>query len=231
MKMKFGARFICVVGAVLALQAPTGATSEEAAILQMTPAQILKPADLTPKELDYYQKLTEPDLAKMFITTRSYVRLCQQVIDRKLPASRLPDKPTGFSVKYLLPGEANVINQAIAASIIAGQAGDNAASAKMAALQMTSAQMLKPADLSPKELDYYKKLTDPAAAKMFIETRSYVRLCQQEVDHQLPPLQLPDKPLGFSRIYLLPGEEAVVNQAASDSLAALLRVRLQQGKD
>jgi hypothetical protein len=52
--------------------------------------------------------------------------LCQQVIDRKLPAEQLPDKPLGFSAKYLLAGEATLINTAISESIIAEVKADRA---------------------------------------------------------------------------------------------------------
>jgi hypothetical protein len=43
--------------------------------------------------------------------------------------------------------------------------------------QLTPAQTVKPADFTATEHDYYQKL-DAAAAKSFIATRSYVRLCQ-----------------------------------------------------
>jgi hypothetical protein len=86
----------------------------------------VNPANLTEKESAYYQKLTDPVVAKNFLVTRSYVRLCQQVIDHKLPAIQLPDKPLGFSVRYLLPGEATLINTALSESIIAGVKADQA---------------------------------------------------------------------------------------------------------
>ena len=194
--------------------------------LQLTPAQTVKPADFTPTERDYYQKLNAA-AAKSFIATRSYVRLCQQVLERKLPALQLPDKPAGFTVKYLLPGEPNVINRALAAYVVAKQNPNSAASATAAPLEMTSAQILKSADLTPKELDYYNKLTNPSAAKAFIETRSYVRLTRKVVAHEMPAAQLPDKPLGFSRSYLLTGEEAVVDQAIAASLTVLMQQKLR----
>ncbi len=193
---------------------------------QLTSAQTVKPADFTPTERDYYQKL-DAAAAKSFIATRSYVRLCQQVLDRKLPALHLPEKPADFTVKYLLPGEANVINRALAEYVVAQQSPDHAAPSRAAALEMTQAQILKPAGLSPKELSYFKTLSDPAKAKMFIETRSYVRLTQDVVANRMPAAQLPDKPLGFTRIYLLPGEEAVVNKAVAASLAALMKQNLR----
>lgn len=85
----------------------------------LTPDQIVKTSNLTQQEIDYYQKLSDPVMAKNFLLTRSYVRLCQQVIDHRLPAVQLPDKPLGFSVRFLLPGEATLINTAISDSIIA----------------------------------------------------------------------------------------------------------------
>ena len=85
----------------------------------LTDRQMIKPAELTQKKADYYQKLTDPEIARNFLITRSFVRLCQQVIDRKLPPRELPDKPLGFSARYLLAGEATMINSAISESLAA----------------------------------------------------------------------------------------------------------------
>jgi hypothetical protein len=120
--MKFATKYLFVVSIGLLFWAPTDASLAQA----LTPAQIVKPADLTAQESAYYQKLTDQEVKKNFIETRSYVRLCQQVLDHRLPAAQLPDKPLGFSVRYLLAGEANVINSAIAESIIAGAKEDRA---------------------------------------------------------------------------------------------------------
>ncbi|MGB9116115.1 hypothetical protein [Bradyrhizobium sp.] len=192
---------------------------------QLTAAQTVKPADFSPTERDYYQKL-DAAAANSFIATRSYVRLCQQVLDHKLPALQLPDKPAGFTVKYLLPEDPNVINRALAAYVVAKQNPNHAASGPKAALEMTPAQILKSAELTGEELTYYKTLTEPAMVTNFILTRSYARLAQKVIDHKMPALQLPDKPLGFTRNYLLPGEEAVINKAIGASLAALMKKRL-----
>jgi hypothetical protein len=178
----------------------------------MRAAQLLTPANLTAEELAYYKQLSDPDDVRRFIVTRSYERLCQQVIDRKLPPSQLPDKPADFTVKYLLPAEPNVINRALALSI----------NPKAVFVEMTAAQLLQPADFTPTELAYYRTLTD-GAAERFVETRSYVRLCKLVVDNKLPAAQLPDMPLGFVYGYLLPGEQAVIGQAITASVAAEVR--------
>ena len=102
------------------------ASIDAASAQELSTSQILKPAEMTEQETAYYQKLTDPQIKKNFIETRSYVRLCQQVVDHRLPAVQLPDKPLGFSVRYLLPGEANLINKAIAENIIAGTKEDRA---------------------------------------------------------------------------------------------------------
>ena len=98
--------------------------------------------------------------------------------------------------------------------------------AKSGGLQLTAMQTLSPADFTQIEQDYFQKL-DGSAAKNFIATRSYVRICQKVVDHKLPALQLPDKPLGFSSNYLLPGEEVVINKAIEASLVALMKKELR----
>ena len=69
-------------------------------------------------------------------------------------------------------------------------------------LPLTPAQTLRPADLTPVEMDQYRTL-DPAAAKDFIATRSYVRLCSRVVDGTLPAMQLPARPAGFKADDLL----------------------------
>ena len=118
--MSVGAKYFWAVTVGLVFLTSTGPAGAN----ELTPAQIVKPADLTEQESTYYQKLTDPLVAKNFLETRSYVRLCQQVVDHKVPAIQLPDKPLGFSVRYLLPGEANLINKAISDSIIAGIEAD-----------------------------------------------------------------------------------------------------------
>jgi hypothetical protein len=115
-------RIFTFMVAVFALSTSIGPSPAQT----LSSSQIVKPADLTQKEGDYYRTLSDPEVAKNFLLTRSYVRLCQQVIDHKLPATELPDKPLGFSVRYLLPGEATLINAAISESIIAGVKADQA---------------------------------------------------------------------------------------------------------
>jgi hypothetical protein len=120
--MNVGGKWFWAVSFGLAFLISIGPASAQV----LTPAQIVKPADLTEKESAYYQKLTDPLVAKNFLETRSYVRLCQKIIDHKMPAIQLPDKPPGFSVRYILPGEAQLINKAIAENIIAGMKEDRA---------------------------------------------------------------------------------------------------------
>jgi hypothetical protein len=115
-------RIFTFLVAAFALSTSIGPTPAQT----LSSSQIVKPAELTQKEGDYYRTLSDPEVAKNFLLTRSYVRLCQQVIDHKLPAIQLPDKPLGFSVRYLLPWEATLINAAISESIVAGVKADQA---------------------------------------------------------------------------------------------------------
>src|SRR5262249_15132709 len=85
----------------------------------LAPSQLVNPADLTKDEADFYGTLKDPDEARAFIVTRSYVRLCQAVIDKKSPAAGLPPRPSAFKVAYMLPGEAEMINDAIGESVVA----------------------------------------------------------------------------------------------------------------
>jgi hypothetical protein len=152
------------------------------------------------------------------------VRVCLSVDQYKTPALQLPDRPTGFSVKYLLPTDPNVINRALAFYLIAKN--NPAEAAYPHVLELTDAQRLKPDDLDAQELAEFKMLSGEDAAD-FLETRSYVRVCRQYLDRKLPKADLPDKPLGFNPRYLLSGEKAVVNDAISQSLAGSLEAVLK----
>jgi hypothetical protein len=96
----------------LALQIST-ALAQTAAGNELAPSQIIKVTDMTAEERAYYNNATDPVVKKNFIITRSYVRLAQKVVDKKMPASQFPaSRPKGFSVAYLLPDDPSVINQA-----------------------------------------------------------------------------------------------------------------------
>src|SRR5947209_3200991 len=80
--MKIAAKYLFVVTSGLLFWTSIDAASAQ----ELTPAQIVKPADLTEKESAYYQQLTDVQVKKNFLETRSYARLCQQVVDHRLPA-------------------------------------------------------------------------------------------------------------------------------------------------
>jgi hypothetical protein len=82
----------------------------------MAPEQMMSPADMTSDERDFYRTLNDSD-AKNFIVTRSYVRLCQQVMAHKLPPLALPPKPAGFRTAYLLPEDPSVIDEAMGENV------------------------------------------------------------------------------------------------------------------
>src|SRR6185437_5127430 len=86
--------------------------------LQMSQEQMITPAEFTPDEAKFYQTL-DPAAQHDFIATRSFVRISQQVTDGLLPPSQLPDRPAGFSAKYLLSGESFDINNALADELTA----------------------------------------------------------------------------------------------------------------
>jgi hypothetical protein len=86
-------------------------------------------------------------------------------------------------------------------------------------VDMTAAQMIKPGDMTPDELAYYKTI-GPVEAKRFVATRSYVRICQQVVDHKIPALMLPKRPPGFTMIYVLQPEKKILDDALKDYLIA-----------
>lgn len=87
---------------------------------ELAAAQLITPADMTPVELDYYNKAADLQVKKNFIITRSYVRLAQKVVAKTLAVDAFPMvKPNGFSVQYLLPDDPPVINQALGLALAA----------------------------------------------------------------------------------------------------------------
>jgi hypothetical protein len=114
MSKRFGLNLLLIVLVNVGLQAATIAASNNARADELDRSQLVTPADLTAIELDYYNKATDPEVKKNFIITRSYVRIAQKVVDKKIPPEAFPvTKPAGFSVQYLLPDDAHVINEAL----------------------------------------------------------------------------------------------------------------------
>lgn len=114
MSKRFGLNLLLIVLVSDGLQAATIAASNSAGGVELARSQLVTPADLTPIELDYYNKATDPEVKKNFIITRSYVRIAQKVVDKKIPPEAFPvTKPAGFSVQYLLPDDSHVINEAL----------------------------------------------------------------------------------------------------------------------
>lgn len=84
------------------------------------PGFALTPGDLTPGEQQLYQKVqANPTAAKNFLAARDYVRKAKSVVDGAAPPSSLPSKPQGFSSRYLLAGDADIIDQAVTLSVAA----------------------------------------------------------------------------------------------------------------
>lgn len=73
----------------------------------------LTPSQLTPSEKATYASLkNQPDEAAAFLATRDYVRLCQKVVNKSMPAIRLTDIPDNYSDKYVSPAEASAVDKA-----------------------------------------------------------------------------------------------------------------------
>src|ERR1700757_4086168 len=84
-----------------------------------TAAFALSPSDLTPpmtsQESAYYETIKDdPTAGESFLVTRDYVRKAEAVVNGSLAAASFPpQKPKGFTVKYLLPDDPAVINKAL----------------------------------------------------------------------------------------------------------------------
>ena len=84
-------------------------------------ALALTDADLTPSEQQLLAsvKTNNPADAPNFMIARAYVRMAQAALKDPSAALNFHSKPAGFSVRYLLPGDAETINQAVTANIAA----------------------------------------------------------------------------------------------------------------
>ncbi len=215
MRLEPSVRLLAALAGLLAVSlcaAPAKAQADAAH--PMSAAQTIAPADLAPDEVAFYQTL-DPSAAHDFLVTRSWYRLCRQVVEHRLPAAQLPDKPAGFSVKYLQPTDPNYINRALGMQL-GGDAPGGAA-------EMTAAQLLQPAAFSPAEQAVWSGLTDTDHRRMFIATRSYLRLCRKVLDHSMPAADLPLKPLDYYPHYISPDEKAQIGQAVTASIVALAK--------
>jgi hypothetical protein len=216
-------RFRRTTVALLALVFGLGAhalAQTAARVVPMTAAQMIAPPDLTSVEANFYKTLDEA-AAKEFLITRSWFRLCVQVIKHNLPALQLPDKPAGFNVKYLLPTDPNYINRAMGMRL----AEETSPNLPPLVPEMSPAQTLAPSALTLNEQAKYQMLADPAQRKNFIETRSYIRLCRAVLDHKMAAAKLPLTPLGYDPAYLF---EEGDNKAAADAQKLLLQALTPQ---
>jgi hypothetical protein len=191
-------------------------------VVPMAASQIITPKDFTPVEADYFKTL-DGDAAKAFLVTRSWVRLAVAVVEGRLPALQFPDKPTSFSIKYLLPTDANYINRAIGMSIHDEQFPGQ----PYLAHDMTPAQLLSASDLNSAEQSKFQTLTSESDRKNFLQTRSYIRLCRAVVSHSMQPETLPLTPLGYDRAYLVDDDADVAKQALALSLQTSMSATLK----
>lgn len=206
--MGFGTSMrIVAAAAVITLQSP-GARAQ-ADPPAMSPTQIIGANQLTPDEADFYRTL-DPAAQQDFLITRSWYRLCRAVVEHRLAIAKLPDKPAQFKAKYLQPTDVNYINRAITMQV----SGD------VEFREMTAAQILDPASFTPAEQTVWNGIADPVRRKQFIMTRSYLRLCQQVLDHATPAADLPDKPLDFVSAYVSPAERTQIDQAVQAAILA-----------
>ena len=84
--------------------------SEKHGAPEMTEAQMITPAQMDAQELAFYNRITDPRQKDEFIKTRSYIRLCKQVLAKTLPVAQMIEKPLGFSTAYELPGDEDIAN-------------------------------------------------------------------------------------------------------------------------
>ena len=77
-------------------------------------------------------------------------------------------------------------------------------------------------DLTSDERQAYQAVqADPTAARNFLATRDYMRKAKAVVGGSLAASQLPAKPKGFNSRYLLAGDEDIIDQAVTLSVAAM----------
>lgn len=208
---------IVAVAAVFMFQSPGARAQADSPPMSAT--QIIGANQLTPDEANFYRTL-DPAAQQDFLITRSWYRLCREVVEHRLAIAQLPDKPAQFKAKYLQPTDVNYINRAITMQV----SGD------VEFREMIAAQMLDPASFTPAEQTVWNGLADPIRRKQFIVTRSYLRLCQQVLDHAAPAAELPDKPLDFVSAYISPAERTQIDQAIQAAILAEIPDESHKGK-
>lgn len=93
------------------------AAAAPASAAKLTVAQLSKA-----EKAQYQTLLGQPDaqeLVESFLETRGFLRDCQSVLDRKLPAAQLPFKPERFTDEYVSEAEKKTIRTAQYLSLIA----------------------------------------------------------------------------------------------------------------
>ncbi len=90
-------------------------------IAPSTYAFALTEADLSSPERQLLAAVKEKSPADVgdFLLAREYVRQAREALNDPAAAAAFGGKPKGFSVRYLLPGDAAAINQAVSASVAA----------------------------------------------------------------------------------------------------------------
>ncbi len=81
----------------------------------------LTEADLSQPERQLLAAIAAKNPADVsdFLLAREYVRQAREALNDPAAAAAFGGKPNGFSVRYLLPGDADAINQAVSASVAA----------------------------------------------------------------------------------------------------------------
>jgi hypothetical protein len=84
-----------------------------------------------------------------------------------------------------------------------------------------SARALTPAQLTPDEQTVYDGLkNDPDAAKNYLATRGFLKLCEQVAARKLAAIKLPRQPANYDTQYVTDEEQAVVDQAVLKYVSA-----------
>jgi hypothetical protein len=84
-----------------------------ALLLATSPAWSLAPSQLTAAERTAYDGLkADPVAGAAYLSTRGYLKLCQKVAAKTMPALSLTDIPETYNDQYLSKAEQAIVDQA-----------------------------------------------------------------------------------------------------------------------
>lgn len=227
-------RSVLALGAAAMVAGPALAAEDDLPGLDANGLTLpLRVDQLTPAERRIYDQLVGDDAGR-YLYTRGFLRYCQRVVDRRLPAADLPPLPIrdNWRRDFLSAAEATgVVDAALDMKLAPVRAGMSprtpvtVSSPDLPGVDADGRSLpLRLDQLRPEERATYDQL-DPSGedARQFLFTRGFLRYAQLVVDAKMEPASLPMLPVraDWDRQFLSERERTeVVDVALGMSLVA-----------